>query len=185
MTGGALFISSEIHASSVINPLRRDMSLYTGPSVYHGQPALSPSRRTFGPKRERIDNELDSGACLVRCFCQRCVCVNIRGIVSTSDRRAKANGWKRLDDDNEWKQFADYWSKQDFQTTFKGSTIPLAYNEKGKEDPRYRLRLAPRSKNVIMIRDCYRPLYAYALNTLRNEDINGLVLTGQPGTGAF
>ena len=62
-------------------------------------------------------------------------------------------------------------------------TITLAYDERGKEDTTYRLPLAPETDNKIIVRDCYKSFYDYILR-LRSEKRTGLVLTGQPGTGA-
>ena len=65
-----------------------------------------------------------------------------------------------------------------------GHSITLAYDERGVEDPTYRLPLAPSTNNKILVRECYKSLYDYILR-LRITKYYGLVLTGQPGTGAF
>jgi hypothetical protein len=90
-------------------------------------------------------------------------------------------GWCQLDDDDKWKQFGDYWRKN--KITSDRPYITLAYEERGEEDPKYRLPLAPRTKNRIIVRECYKSFYDYILH-LRRAKYLGLVLTGQPGTGA-
>jgi hypothetical protein len=58
-------------------------------------------------------------------------------------------------------------------------SITPANDEKGKEGPKYRLKLVPKTENKIIVRECYKPLYEYIRN-LRNDKYTGLVLTGQP-----
>jgi hypothetical protein len=102
---------------------------------------------------------------------------------STSDNDERRKGWKQLPDNNPWKLFSDYWRKKNVETMSDGLSITLAYDEKGGKDPRYRLPLVPETNNKIIVRECYTSLYDYILY-LRREGFNGLVLTGQPGTGA-
>ena len=92
-------------------------------------------------------------------------------------------GWRRLSDDSPWKLSGDYWRKKKVETMSDDHTITLAYDERGKEDPTYRLPLAPETDNKIIVRDCYKSFYDYILRP-RSEKRTGLVLTGQPGTGA-
>jgi hypothetical protein len=92
-------------------------------------------------------------------------------------------GWLQLDDDDPWKIFGDYWRKQNDATMSDVLSITPANDEKGKEDPNYRLQLVPETENKIIVRDCYKRLYEY-IRDLRDSKYNGLVLTGQPGTGA-
>jgi len=92
-------------------------------------------------------------------------------------------GWRQLGDGNHWKQFGDYWRKQNVEETRDRHTIALAYEERGEENPEYRLRLATLTKNKIIVRNCYKSLYDYIFE-LRRVDFNGLVLTGQSGNGA-
>jgi hypothetical protein len=93
------------------------------------------------------------------------------------------DGWRQLRDDDSWKRFSDYWRKQNVETTRESPSITLAYEERGEENPEYRLPLVPETENKIIVRDCYKSLYDHILE-LRNCDAVGLVLTGQPGTGA-
>ena len=92
-------------------------------------------------------------------------------------------GWHQLDDNDEWKQFFDYWRNQNVETTRNSAYITLSYDERGKEDPKYRLPLVPRTNNKIIVRDCYKHFYDYIVE-LRDDNSGGLILTGQPGTGA-
>ena len=91
--------------------------------------------------------------------------------------------WRELDDNDRWKQFGDYWKRQDVETTRDRTSIAFAYDERGVENPDYRLPLATFTKNEIIVRKCYRTLYDHVLKR-RNAMDHGLVLTGQPGTGA-
>jgi hypothetical protein len=91
--------------------------------------------------------------------------------------------WCQLDDDDQWKLFGDYWKKQNAQTTSDSLSVTLAYEERGEENPVYRLPLVPQAKNKIIVRVCYKSFYNYILD-MRENKYNGLVLTGQPGTGA-
>jgi hypothetical protein len=99
---------------------------------------------------------------------------------STSDDEWR-RGWRQLDDDDKWKQFGDYWRKREI--TSDSSSITLAYEERGEEDPKYRLPLVPETDDRIIVRECYKSLYDYILH-LRRAKYRGLVLTGQPGIGA-
>jgi hypothetical protein len=92
-------------------------------------------------------------------------------------------GWEQLGDNDPWKLFGDYWRKQHVQTTRDKSFITLAYEERGEGDPKYRLSLAIRTQNRIIVRDCYKALYDL-IRKKRVGSYNGLILTGQPGTGA-
>jgi hypothetical protein len=92
------------------------------------------------------------------------------------------DGWRQLGDDDEWKRFGDYWRKQNVETTRDSSSIALAYEERGEENPEYRLPLAPETKNKIMVRNCYKQFYDLIWEA--RKKFNGLILTGQPGTGA-
>jgi len=94
-------------------------------------------------------------------------------------------GWYQLDDDDVWKRFGDYWRKQNVQTTHDSPSIALAYEEKGEEDPEYRLPLSPDTKNEIIVRDCYKTLYDLIREMRDGSTYYGIVLTGQPGTGTF
>ena len=93
------------------------------------------------------------------------------------------HGWLQLDYDNKWKRFYDYWRRKGAEATRNSSFITFAYDEKGEEDPEHRLPLVARTKSKIIVRDCYRLFYDCILK-LRNSSYNGLVLSGQPGTGA-
>jgi hypothetical protein len=101
----------------------------------------------------------------------------------TSDNYQWRQKWCQLGDDNRWKQFGDYWRKQNAETTSNSLSITLAYKEMGEENPHYRLPLAPETENKIIVRACYKPFYNYILE-MREKEYNGLVLTGQPGIGA-
>jgi hypothetical protein len=93
-------------------------------------------------------------------------------------------GWDQLGDDNVWKRFGDYWRKQNVKTTHDSPSIALAYEERGKEDPEYRLPLSPLTKNEFVVRECYKALYD-SIRQMRDEiTCDGFVLTGQPGAGA-
>jgi hypothetical protein len=89
-------------------------------------------------------------------------------------------GWEQTGDDNRWKLFGDYWRKQNARDR---SSITLVYEERGEGDPTYRLSLSPETDHVIVVRDCYKALYD-SVQTNRGGLYNGLILTGQPGTGA-
>jgi hypothetical protein len=102
---------------------------------------------------------------------------------STSDNDKWRKGWDQLPDNDPWKLFGDSWRKQNAEKTRDRPSIPLAYEEMGEKDPRSRLPLAFNTENKIFVRKCYRELYDFIL-TLRQSDYTGLVLTGQPGTGA-
>ena len=93
-------------------------------------------------------------------------------------------GWDQLDGDSTWKRFYDYWRKQDAEATRNRAYITLAYEERGKEDPEYRLPLAPKTKNKIIVRDCYKHFYDYIMELRDSNCLTGLILTGPPGTGA-
>jgi hypothetical protein len=93
-------------------------------------------------------------------------------------------GWKQLGDRHHWKRFGDYWRKQNVETTRDSPSIALAYEERGKEDPEYRLPLSLDTKNEIVVRDCYKTLYDLIREMRDGSTSYGLVLTGQPGTGA-
>lgn len=69
------------------------------------------------------------------------------------------------------------------KTTCDGPSITLAYEEKGEVNPECCLPLVPWTKNKVFVRDCYKSLYDYILD-LRDGFDTGVVLTGQPGTGA-
>ena len=99
---------------------------------------------------------------------------------SPSDSGKWPQGWRRLDDNDVWTQFGEYWRKHEI--TSDSPSITLAYEERGEEDPEYRLQLTPTSKNKIIVRGCYSSFYDHLLN-LRRTGNTGLVLTGQPGTG--
>jgi hypothetical protein len=101
---------------------------------------------------------------------------------STPDDGKWHRGWRQLGDNNRWKQFGDYWRKQDVEKTRDSLSISLAYEESGEENPEYRLPLDPLTNNKIIVRDCYKSFYDRILK-LRNDGYTGLVLTGQPGTG--
>ncbi|KAN0102408.1 hypothetical protein V8E52_011975, partial [Russula decolorans] len=58
--------------------------------------------------------------------------------------------WCQLDDDDQWKLFGDYWKKQNAQTTSDSLSVTLAYEERGEENPVYRLPLVPQAKNKII-----------------------------------
>ena len=103
---------------------------------------------------------------------------------STSDDDEWREGWKQLPDNNPWKLFGDYWRKKNVETMGDGLSITLAYDERGEKDPTYRLSLVPETNNKIIVRECYTSLYNYILELRRKKKYNGLVLTGQPGTGA-
>jgi hypothetical protein len=101
----------------------------------------------------------------------------------SADKLAPIHGWQLLDDNHLWKKFGGYWRKQNVETTRDSPRITLAYEERGKEDPDYRLRLAGNSQNRIIVRDCYKSLYDF-IRKNKNGYNRGLILTGQPGTGA-
>ena len=93
-------------------------------------------------------------------------------------------GWLQLSDDDPWKLFGDYWRKKNVETMSAGRSIAFAYDEREEErDPGFRLRLVPETENKILVRECYVSLYQYIFK-LRRSRYTGLVLTGQPGTGA-
>jgi hypothetical protein len=92
-------------------------------------------------------------------------------------------GWIELPDDDPWKLFGDYFRKKNVTTMSDVLSVTLAYDEKGEEDPKYRLPLAPATENKIIVRECYKLLYDY-IRPQRDRKFGGLVLTGQPGTGA-
>jgi hypothetical protein len=102
---------------------------------------------------------------------------------STSNDYEWHHGWRQLGDDDPWKRFSDYWRKQNVETTCERPSITLAYEERGEENPKYRLPLVPEIGNKIIVRDCYKSFYDHILK-LRSRNVVGLVLTGQPGTGA-
>jgi hypothetical protein len=101
----------------------------------------------------------------------------------SADKLAPIHGWQLLDDNHLWKKFGDYWRKQNVETTRDSPCVTLAYEERGKEDPYYRLGLAGDSQNRIIVRGCYKALYNL-IRTNKNGYYRGLILTGQPGTGA-
>ena len=102
----------------------------------------------------------------------------------TSDNGDWYDGWRRLGPKHPWKRFGDYWRKQSVETTSNSLSITLAYEEKGEEDPEYRLQLSPPTGNKIIVRACYKSLYDRILQLRQDENEKGFVLTGQPGTGA-
>jgi hypothetical protein len=102
---------------------------------------------------------------------------------STSDDDQWHQGWRQLGDDNKWKRFGDYWRKQDADKTCNHCSITFSYEERGRKDPQYCLPLVPETNNKIIVRECYKDLYNYIF-TLRGHKYTGLILTGQPGTGA-
>jgi hypothetical protein len=102
---------------------------------------------------------------------------------STTDDDVWREGWKQLPDNNPWKLFGDYWRKKNVETMSDSLSITLTYDERGEKDPTYRLPLVPETENKIIVRECYTSLYDYILE-LRRIKYNGLVLTGQSGTGA-
>jgi hypothetical protein len=102
---------------------------------------------------------------------------------STSNGDKWRQGWRQLSDDDPWKRFSDYWKKQNVETTRESPSITLAYEERGEENPEYRLPLVPDTGNKIIVRGCYGRFYDHILK-LRGGDSAGLVITGQPGTGA-
>ena len=93
-------------------------------------------------------------------------------------------GWLRLPDDDPWKIFGDYWRKQNVMTMSDVLSITPANDKKGEEDPKYRLRFNPETKNKIIVRECYKTLYNYIREMRDRIYYKGLILTGQPGTGA-
>jgi hypothetical protein len=94
-------------------------------------------------------------------------------------------GWHQLRDDDPWKLFGDYWRNQKVDTTRDSPSIALAYEESGRRNPEYRLPLDPEVNNEIIVRDCYRLIYDFMWKAVVGLKHSGLVLTGQPGTGAF
>jgi hypothetical protein len=86
-------------------------------------------------------------------------------------------------DNDNWKRFGDYWRRQNVETTRDSPSITLAYEERGEENTMYRLPLVTRTMNKIIVRDFYKSFYDYILK-LRDYITPGVVLTGQPGTGA-
>ena len=106
--------------------------------------------------------------CLVRCFPSY---VNPRSflrrreVLEDDDRPSRKRprldrgwpyGWTELGDDDTWKLFGDYWRKKNVETMSDGHSITLAYDERGVEDPTYRLPLVPTTNNKILIRECYK-----------------------------
>ena len=63
-------------------------------------------------------------------------------------------------------------------------SITPANDEKGKEDTKYRLPFVATAENKIIVRESYKPFYKY-ICLLREKGFKGLVVSGQPGTGAF
>jgi hypothetical protein len=76
---------------------------------------------------------------------------------STSDDDEWHQGWRQLGDDNQWKQFDDYWRKHEI--TGDSPSITLSYEERVEEDPKYRLPLAPETKDRITVHECYKSFY--------------------------
>ena len=99
----------------------------------------------------------------------------------------ETNGWEMLGDNDEWKQFADYWSQMNFDTTLKRSYIPLAYNHNGEINPKDRIPLATDGNRGFMVRECYRDLYGLVSRIWppsANGDIpDAVILLGQPDVG--
>jgi hypothetical protein len=73
---------------------------------------------------------------------------------------------------------------ENIDTTRDSPSIALAYEESGEENPEYRLPLAPETNNKIIVRDCYKPIDDFIWEAVVGYKYSGLVLTGQPGTGA-
>jgi hypothetical protein len=93
-------------------------------------------------------------------------------------------GWLQLHDDDPWKIFGDYWRKKNDATMSDVLSITPANDEKGKEDPKYRLPFLVETNNKIIVRECYKPLYDYIRELRDRMKYRGIVVTGQPGTGA-
>jgi hypothetical protein len=102
---------------------------------------------------------------------------------STSDNYEWHHGWRQLGDNDSAKRFGDCWRKQNVGTMRDSTSIALDYEGRGQEIPEDGFPLVRTTKNKIIVRNCYKDFYDHILK-LRDNDYSGLVLTGQPGTGA-
>lgn len=91
--------------------------------------------------------------------------------------------WK-LEDSN-WQEFFAFWRGRNYDEEIKKPVLTLARCAEGVENPGLRLDRLRKTNNQIYIRDSYRTIVRRVIKFKETgeNDLKGLVISGQPGTG--
>ncbi|KAK7684378.1 hypothetical protein QCA50_012325 [Cerrena zonata] len=112
------------------------------------------------------------------------VCLDSDSMLSRRDsdiRTGPFSQWKL--EESQWSSFCAYWRTKDFRETSERSIIPLAFDAAGETDLSHRLGALMLTAQSFIVPESYRTLFDRVLHLQQWTPSNGVLVTGQPGTG--